>query len=173
MMLLLPDLQKYPILEWSAFKWLFDQGVPIETLIQLTPIHYARGVAADDGWFDESPDGDVFIAFPEATDTVFWSPRSNRIATAVNRSFALGEDALSEPGALWFGNPLKVWPTPLQWLRHRCDGVCILDWSRAWSRLQDMPRIAVHQSLVSSYRKHMHPPKGPETFVLVDERAAA
>lgn len=172
-MMPLPNIDNWPVLEWRGFKWLLDQGVPIDTLIRLTPIHTMRGILAHDGLFDEDPVGELFLAFPEAEDVVFWRPGSDQIGTWLGRSFALNEDAIYHPGTYIFNNALNVYRGPSDWLRNGCDGCVILDWSRAWSRLQDAPRIAVDESLIVQYRRHMQPPKGPDAFVVTDWRAAA
>ena len=68
-------------------------------------------------------------------------------AGGLGRAFALGEDAIGNPGTYSFDCNLNIWPDPLMWLRAKCDGCVILDWRRAWSCLQDAPRIAVHERL--------------------------
>lgn len=131
-----------------------------------------RGIVADEGRFDEATEGKAFLAFPEAEDVVFWRPGSDQLATWNGRAFALNEDAIYNPGTYFFSN-LNVYRNPLDWMRNRCDGCVVIDWSRAWSRLQDVPRIAVDESLLLQCRRHMKPPKGPEAFVVTDWRAAA
>jgi len=169
----LPNLNTYPVLEWKGFKWLLDQGVPIDTLIGLTPIHTMRGIVAHDGRFDEDPEGEMFLAFPEAEDVVFWRPGADLLGTWIGRAFALNEDAIYNPGTYIFGHSLNVYRSPLDWLRNRCDGSFVIDWNRAWSRLQDVPRIAIDETLLLQYRRHVQPPKGPEAFVVANWRAAA
>lgn len=169
----LPNLDNYPVLEWAGFNWLLGQCVPVETLIGLTPIHTMRGLVAHDGRFDEEPEGEMFLAFPEAEDVVFWRPSSDQLTTWNGRAFALGEDTAFNAGTYSFGGKLNLYRSPLDWLRNGCDGCVIIDWNRAWSRLQDIPRIAIDKTLRLQYRRHMQPPKGPEAFVVINWRAAA
>ena len=49
------------------------------------------------------------------------------------------------------------------------DGIVILDWSRAFDRLRDAPRIAMGESLLPLYKQHMRPCRMPEVFGLDDE----
>jgi len=168
-----PDLNSYPAIAFERFKWLLDRGVPIATLIELTPIRLAIGKRADDGRFDESPDGSPWLVFPEEEDVVYWQPRTGALATWNGRAFALGDDAIGNPGTYSFDCHLNLFADPLDWLRAKRDGIVVLDWSRAYSRLQDCPRIAVTESLVFQYRRHMKPPTGAEIYVLKDRKAAA
>lgn len=172
-MIPLPDIDAYPVLDWPRFEWLLKAGVSAQTLIDLAPLHVATGRMASDGCFEDDREGQSFILFPEAEDAVFWQPRTGELATWSGRAFALGEDALYNPGTYAFDGNLNLLPDPLEWLRCSCDGIVVLDWKRAWSRLQDAPRLAVHETLIFQYRRHMQPPRGPETVVLVERRAVA
>lgn len=172
-MIPLPDIASYPSIDFGRFNWFLKAGVPMDTLIRLMPIRTATGIVASDGRFEEHPSGQCFLAFTEAEDVVYWQPRSGELGTWTGRAFALGEDAIYNPGTYAFDCHLNIWPDPLAWLRAKCDGCVILDWPRAWSRLQDAPRIAVHERLLVTYRRHMKPPRGPETFVLTDGLAVA
>ncbi|MEQ8448232.1 MAG: hypothetical protein RIB97_00960 [Nitratireductor sp.] len=170
-----PDLDAYPPIEWRQLRWLLDQGVPITVLMEFLPLRVARGIVGPNCRLDEDPMGKQFIVFEELEDVLYWRPRSGELASWNGRAFALGEAAIDDPATCAFGGHLNLWPDPLSWLRAKCDGCVILDWSRAWFRLHDVPRIAVHELLLFQYRHHMKPPPGPETFVLRDasSRSAA
>lgn len=172
-MIPLPDLSTYQPFSEDQIGRLIRSGVGALTISKAMPMLVARGLVAHDGRFEDNADGQPFIVLPEAEDVVFWNPRSGELASWNGRAFALGEDAISNPGTYSFDCNLNLWPDPLMWLRARCDGCVILDWRRAWSRLQDAPRIAVHERLLVTYRRHMKPPRGPETFVLTDSLAVA
>lgn len=149
------DVLQYPPIEFDRFNWLHKAGVPIDILVALTPIRIATGRRADDGIFEDDETGAGFLVFEEAEDVIFWQPRTGEIATAFNRAFALGEDAIYNPGTYAFDYHLNIFPDPLSWLRNRCDGCVVLDWSRAFDGLRDCPRIAIDESLIFAYRKHM------------------
>jgi len=170
---LLPNLDNYPVLSWTGFKWLLNQGVSIETLIGLTPLRTMRGVVADDGRFDEDPEGEMFLAFPEAEDVVFWQPRTGELATWNGRCFALGQASIDNPGTYSFDCHLNIFGDPLDWFRAGRDGCVVLDWSRAFDWLRDCPRIAVAEEVLSQFEKHMQPAHQPEVFVIPARRAAA
>ncbi len=172
-MIPLPDLSLYKPLAEDQMGWLLRSGVSVETIGDAMPLRVACGVVARDGRFDDRVDGQNFIVFPEQEDVVFWQPRSGELASWNGRAFALNEGAVTNPETYSFDCNLNVWPDPLMWLRAKRDGCVVLDWARAWSRLQDVPRVAVHESLLLSYRRHMKPPRGPETFVLTDSLAVA
>jgi len=172
-MIPLPDLSTYPPIDFDRFIWLHRAGVPVETLITLMPIMMATGIIAPDGRFEDEPDGQTFLVFEEAEDAVFWQPRSGKLATWNGRAFALGEDAIYNPGTFAFDCHLSIFSDPLEWLRSRCDGCVVLDWSRAFDRLRDCPRIAVAEPLLFQYRRAMKPPRLPDVLVLTDRRAAA
>ena len=167
------DLSHYPPMKPAHIAWLRANGVCVEGIAAAMPIRVACGFAAHDGRFEDQPTGKTFLVFAEPEDAIFWQPRSGEIATMDGRAFALGEDAITNPATYSFDCNLNLWPDPLDWLRAGCDGCVVLDWRRAWSRLQDAPRIAVHERLLVPYRRHMKPPRGPETFVLTDKLAVA
>jgi len=170
----------YPQMSFDRFNWLLNAGVPAETLTRLTPLHVATGRRAKDGIFEDAEGdrsktegGHGFLVFEEAEDLVFWQPRTGEIATALNRAFALGEDNIYNPGTYSFDCHLNIFPDPLEWLQNRCDGCVVLDWSRAFDRLRDCPRIAISESLLFLYRRHMRPPHMPDVSVVTTRKAAA
>jgi hypothetical protein len=169
----LPDLDAYPPIDISGYARLYAAGVPCRILMDLTPIRKATGIVAHDGRFEDDPAGGTFLVFPEAEDAVYWQPQSGKLATWNGRAFALGEEAISNPGTFSFDCALNLFETPLEWLRNRCDGCVVLDWSRAFDRLRDCPRIAVAENLLFIYNRHMKPPHLPDVLVLTDRRAAA
>jgi hypothetical protein len=168
-----PNLDSFPALEWAGFDWLRRQGVSLDTLIALTPIRTAKGRRASDGRFDLDPKGMAFLVFPEAEDVVFWQPRTGELSTWNGRAWALGQDVAEHPGTYSFDCALNLFGDPLEWLRANCDGCVILDWSRVWSRLHDVPRVAVDEPIWLTFKQHMRPPGGPETFILARRRAVA
>jgi hypothetical protein len=178
-MIPLPDFTDYACLSQAHLDWFKRQGVPVTALFTSiddgnpTAIRVARGHRAEDGRFEDDPAGPQWLAFEEPEDVVYWNPRVAKLATRNGRAFALGEDAITNPGTYAFDNRLDIYPDPLTWLRAKRDGIVILDWSRAWSRLQDAPRVGVSESLFATYSRHMRPPAGPEVFVLKQERMAA
>lgn len=179
---MMPELAAYLPLRQKQLDWFRRRGVPITSLFTSidtgnpTAVMIAHGVKAADGRFDDDPSGPAWFVFEERDDVVFWNPIGNQLATFNGRAFALGEDAVSNPGTYAFDNRLDLYPEPVSWLCANRDGCVVLDWSRAWSRLQDAPRLGLSESLVNIYRRHMRPPAGPEVFVLAvaqDERSAA
>ncbi|MGN7878562.1 hypothetical protein [Ensifer sp. 22460] len=152
--------------------WLVRAGVPPSALIKPEPIRLAHGVRADDGRFDPEPAGPAWLHFVEHHDSVFWRPESGELATWNGRCFALGEQAIDSAGTCSLGGYLTIYNNPLRWLKGGRDGCVIIDWRRAFDRLRDVPRIAVQESLLPLYRKHMRPARMPELYVLREREGA-
>jgi hypothetical protein len=47
-----------------------------------------------------------------------------------------------------------------------------VDWTRAFDRLRDAPRIAIEEELLPLYRRFMKPARVPDLFVIAGERKA-
>ena len=154
----------------AAKAWLLRQGVVVEAMDCL---RFAVGRRASDGRFENDPAGDGWIVFPERDDVVFWHPFSGRLASWCGRVFAIGQDAIDNPGTYSFDCALNVFESPLDWLHAKGDGIVVLDWSRAFDRLRDCPRIAVAEPLLFQYRRSMNPMWMPDVLVLTDRRAVA
>ncbi|WP_244602960.1 hypothetical protein [Mesorhizobium delmotii] len=142
-------------------------------MVNPLPILLARGERATDGRFEDVDTGPRWFVFEEAEDVVFWQPRTGQLATSMGRAFALGEDAIYNPGTFAFDNHLNIFADPLEWLRARRDGCIVLDWTRAFDRLRDCPRISVAEEVLLQYRRHMKPPHMPDVYVLASRRVAA
>jgi hypothetical protein len=72
-----------------------------------------------------------------------------------------------------FDCALNIFSSPLDWLRAERDGIVVIDWSRAFDRLRDAPRITIAEELLPLYRRQMKPRSMPELFVIQAERRAA
>ncbi|WP_234050733.1 MULTISPECIES: hypothetical protein [unclassified Xanthobacter] len=164
-------LHQYPLMEFRHFDWLRRAGVAVETITSRMPIRVAKGSVADDGCFDDAPEGAPFLVFEEAEDLVFWQPRTGALATWHGRAFALGEGAILDPLTYAFDCNLNLYANPLAWLQAGCDGCVVLDWSRAFDHLRHASRIAVSEDLLFLYRRHMKPARMPELSVLVTRKA--
>ncbi len=113
------------------------------------------------------------FAFEEQDDWVFWDPRHGKFATYANRVFALGEAAIDEAATYSFDCALNVFDNPISWLLAKRDGIVVLDWRLAFDRLREVPRIALVESLLPLYRRHMQPARVPELFIISGKRRAA
>ena len=164
-------------LDWPKkveLAWLIREGVPGLALARPTPIMVATGSKTHDGIFEHAEHGERWIAFEQEDDFVFWHARRNAFATYSNRAFALGEEAIDNPGTYAFEGALNIFASPLDWLRAGRDGIVVVDWSRAFERLRDAPRITIVEGLLPLYKRHMRPPRMPEIFVMRSSwRAAA
>lgn len=169
------DMMSTAPIDWRMFNWFADQGVPRETLFQMITLRTVRGIKAADGCLDADETGQLFVAFYEDApeDCVCWCPRTNELATLFGRAFALGEDNIKDASTYSFDSHLHLYPDVLSWLRDGGRGVVVLDWSRAFDRLRDAPRIAVSERLLPTYRNAMQPSRMPELSVISSMRLAA
>lgn len=166
-------IDTYPIISFDRFRWLHRSGVPIRVLVDIAPWRYATGRRAPDGIFEPGDDGTDFIVLAEAADLVFWSPRTGEIATAANRAFALGEDAIDAAATYALGESLNIFADPLDWLRAGCSGCVVIDWRQAFDRLRHCPKVAVAEPVLPLYTKYMRPPHSPAVSVIISDRRAA
>jgi len=169
-----------PVINQIMFDWLLDKGVaPLSVGSGInSPLKVVCGNCAADGWFDTCPAGDPHIGIlvedrAGPIDVAFWHPRSGKTATLLNYGFALGEHLIDNPGVDSFHGALKIHANPVEWLRAGRDGIVILDWTGAFDRLRDCPRIAVDEPLLEKYRAAMQPPHMPDLFVMTDSEEAA
>ncbi|MDX0800688.1 hypothetical protein QC756_09120 [Sinorhizobium meliloti] len=167
-----PNLAAYRRPSQQHVDWLLDCGVPLEALIRPPMVLVARGIKAPDGCFEEDPDGEHWLVFPEATDVAYWQPKSGAMATWNKRCFAIGEDAVTNSATYAFDHCLNIFTNPIHWLRADRDGCVIIDWSQAFDRLCDCPRIAVAEGLLDKLEHHLQPLRMPEIFVLRQREAA-
>ena len=133
--------------ELDAFR---REAVQPLSLAKPAPLLVAHGDVAADGLFETDASGERWFAFDEfeVGDTVFWHPRSGRLASWTGRAFALGEQIIDEAATYSFDCALNIFDGPLAWLRARRDGIVVLDWSRAFDRLRDAPRVAIAEPLL-------------------------
>ena len=152
-------------------------GVDIMALATPSAMQVARGHVAHDGLFEPDPCGDQWFAFGEfgADDVVFWHRQTGRLASWSGRVFALGQEIIGEAATYSFDCNLNVFADPLDWLRSKRDGIVILPkgWPKTFDRLRDAPRVAIAEQLLPLYRRHMHPGRLPEIFVISERRRAA
>ncbi|MCW6509690.1 hypothetical protein [Lichenifustis flavocetrariae] len=81
----------------------------------------------------------------ETIDAVAWSiRRPDKIVTLLGRASVLGAEWAADPISYMGGLPLRVFRTPLNWLKAKCEGVAALDTMRTARFLLDVPtsRIA-------------------------------
>lgn len=149
--------------------------VGIMSLAQPLAMKVALGRVAPDGRFEPDIRRDRWFAFEEAEadDMVFWQRQTGRLTTWSGRAFALGQAAIDEAATYSFDCSLNIFDDPMDWLRSQRDGIVVLDWTRAFDRLRDAPRVALAESLLPLYRRHMHPTHMPELSIIPAKRRAA
>lgn len=173
-MMTLPDLTTYRGLSQSQIDWLLKAGVSVEAMVQPDAILVARGRKAHDGRFEDDGEGQPWLAFIELEDCVYWQPRTGELCTWNGRAFALGEAAIDDAATYALDGWLNIFADPLDWLRAGRHGCVVVDWTQAFDRLRDAPRIAVAETILLQFRRHMQPPRLPEVAVIAStERAAA
>jgi len=156
----------------AQLDWLRRSGIDVMALIKPSILMATSGSRAPDGIFDYEPHGPKWLAFEEDDDAVFWQPRTGDLATYGGRVFALGQDIIDLPETYSFDCALNLFASPLQWLQAKRDGIVVIDWTSAFDRLRDVPRIAVAEGLLLQYRRHMRPRHMPELYVIPRSIAA-
>ncbi|WP_192177975.1 hypothetical protein [Mesorhizobium amorphae] len=135
-------------------------------------IKTATGTRAHDGLFEPTPAGARWLVVETEEDLVFWNPKTELFATDSGHAFALGEEMIGAAATYSFDCALNIFARPLDWLRRNRDGIVVLpdQWHRAFDKLRDAPRIALAESLLPLYRRHMRPARLPELFVMTSKR---
>jgi len=154
--------------------WLLGRGVLPQAMLQPSHLGIAHGHKSKQAFLEEDSEGPAWFAFEEPHDVVFWNPKDGAIAYDTGRAFALGEGIIDDPWTTAIDRWLKIFADPLQWLQHERRGLVVLNWSLAFDKLRDVPRIAVAEDILPTYRKMMKPPRMPTLAVLPKaERLAA
>ncbi len=147
-------------------------GVSVPTIVRPSMIKTATGTRAHDGLFEPTPAGARWLVVETEEDLVFWNPKTELFATDSGHAFALGEEMIGAAATYSFDCALNIFARPLDWLRRNRDGIVVLpdQWHRAFDKLRDAPRIALAESLLPLYRRHMRPARLPELFVMTSKR---
>lgn len=174
MMCSLPEVWLEP-LDQRRIDFLIGTGVAAATIAQAPTVMMAVGTVAADGLLEPDAQGTLWLAFEQPEDCVFWQPRQGKFATFANRSFALGEECITNAATYSFDCALNIFADPLEWMRAGRDGIVVLPakWRLAFDRLRDAPRIALAESLLPTYRRFMKPAHLPELLIIPDRRRAA
>lgn len=124
----------------AQLDWLLTQGVPMDAILWPEAIEWAGdNVYVIDG-------------------NHFWDADSG----FVGGYFCLGEDNISDANAYSFDGALRLWETPLEWLKANRTGIVVIDWTQAFDRLRDCPRLAVPKGLMGKYKQWMKVPRMPD-----------
>ncbi|WP_262299650.1 hypothetical protein [Microvirga sesbaniae] len=109
-------------------------GIPADALAGPTPVK-ASYIVFDNGGFEfehhhkhgvEGVRAFLFLVSDSlglARDVVAWAPQMNRLATWLGLAWALGEELAYRPR---LSDGLPVWRSPVEWLRARRDGLCLV-----------------------------------------------
>ena len=140
----------------AQINWLLDRGIPPSALaldqgfngftISIAAVVFDgdRFDLGDDRPGEESQTALVFVArdqWGEPVDLVAWAPRFDLVATYLGAIGLLGEQAVLEPR---LGEPLRVHPNILNWLRAGRRGVVILNHARARRLLDGCGPLQAH-----------------------------
>jgi hypothetical protein len=161
--------------------WLLAQGISASALeadpyYASGPLRYAS-VAFSEQYFDFAVDNDasavpafIVIARDEfgVTDDMVAFDGQGRLATGLGRARLIGEQMILAPR---LGEPLRVFEDVWAWLRADRDGVVILDWRVAASRLADVSLAADTVEFGQILRERLARP-APPIFVKARQAAA-
>jgi len=144
------DFYALPFPRREMIDMLREAGVANRTLADPRCfVKSAPVVPAEHGRFDFDADGrEVALVacldlFEEVTDLLAFLPlQPERMRRYTGRATFLGEHVVANPATCAVGEPLRIFRTPMSWLRAGGKGAVILDPGAAWRPLLDVPAIA-------------------------------
>jgi hypothetical protein len=109
----------------------------------------------------------------ELIDLTATGLETRRTLTRLGVASVLGQEAIDR--AKEAGTYVHIFSDPIEWLRNRCHGAVVLDWSIARFALADMPAIACATELLAARidKELRQPAHVPPLFVREERRAAA
>ncbi len=153
-------------------QWLFSQGVSDVALLQPEAIRAGRVRFLENETFEFADDGQRVLIFRVVEcgceiDRIAWSPRDGKLATWRGVAFALGQNAIWNPGTYFAGGALRLHRTALDWLKADRDGICIVNPKLAYSQLHHEDRLIFSDAVYAAQvRKWMKPPKVRSQFLV-------
>ncbi|WP_158266862.1 hypothetical protein [Alsobacter soli] len=128
------DLAAARSLNQAELDWLRGQGVPAEAIHKPSLLLAARVEFLAGGRFEFARGDDNAVAaiviitrdaFGAPRDLVAWNPRTGDLGSLYGFAWALDESEIYAPRL--DDDPMRVWSTPLQWLRAGRRGLCLVD----------------------------------------------
>ena len=175
----------------AAMAWLAKQGVSHAARLAAGNLGLSEVETARDGLYQPSPHNgrrafitpvygpvrplEVAVIDPDAAtpiDLVAWHmDQPNRWWLRRGTAVLLGEIEIVY--AETYGEPIRIYRTPLDWLKAGGEGVVILDWTEAWFHLRGLKLGAEDHQHGEELQRRLRPPwsKGPQ--ILVPRKAAA
>jgi hypothetical protein len=144
-------------------------GVPIwgAGFVELDGAHYAPRAGGRPAIIVPVFDGG------ELVDLTATGLETRRTLTRLGVASVLGQDAIdrAKDGETY----VHLFADPIEWLRHRCGGAVVLDWSVARFALADLPAIACATEFLAARidKELRQPTRVPPLFVREERRAAA
>ena len=162
----------------AALDWLAGQGVTMGAIT--SPWAMAAAHVRFDGRGRYAPHllGDLAFILPVidrhgAADLCAWAPRTGETATRLGIGWMLGGDLIGRDiGDGVTVPPLRVFRTPLDWLRAHRNGIVILDPARAAVALAGIVIEAIDNNHANDLRRALRVPP-PVVRVRYPERLAA
>ena len=152
-----------------------SRGVERNALYLPCPVRADLVVFQKNGWFefarDVGEDGSeqAFTILVEGadgpSDIVAWQPKTHRIAFWLNRAFALGEEQIWHP--CLDDDPMRIWRTPMRWLRAGRQGLVILRPKAAFFHLTNLSAISAEDFEHGQELEHLLIPPKPRTRIFV------
>jgi hypothetical protein len=130
----------------AAIKWFLAHGVTVETLGRYWAVGAARVCFEPAGCYTPVVTGDFAFIFAAQTaagvaDLVAWQPATGRLATRLGVAGLLGQRFAEDARDSIAARPVRVWRSPLTWLRAGRDGVVVVDPEQAAYLLADLPLV--------------------------------
>jgi hypothetical protein len=155
----------------------------LDNALGICPQVGAARVKFDGYHFDEDPEGQLAFVFViheccEFIDFAAWDHKNGQLGTWRGSSFAINQDAISNPASRFGGGALRVHGDPLAWLKAYRDGIVIANSTRTYAYLRNSGPLSFadpeHGRRVRGWWK-AQAPRCPEFLIEVhsDEGVAA
>lgn len=138
---------------------------PLSRRIDALSAGTERGFRASDGRFDQDKFGPLWVVFAERQDNVYWRPQTGEVATLYGRAFALGESLIEDAATYSLDGVLHINSTIEGWLLDKYRSIYVIDWSQAFDKLRNAPRVGLDNDFQEIYHQHMRPARMPKVYV--------
>ncbi len=162
-------------LRCDAMNWLLGQGVSIRSFASPWAVRAAHVLFEPTGRYLPCRIGPFVYVLPciaseGLIDLVAWQPMTGRVASRLGAAGLLGQRQAEQAASYITARPIRVWKSPIGWLRAGRSGVVIVDPPRAAHLLSGINLIPqdVEHGRVLAGTLRVPPPR-----ILSAERIAA
>ena len=159
----------------AQLEFLFKNGVIADAMAEPWPIKSAKVRFFNGGSFDFDREGHAAIILlaedcGEVIDLIAWQQKSGAVASWRGAAFCLGDtEHIFNPATYFADDALRIHRTPLDWLKARRDGICIVQPDRAYPYLHAVQRVSCADEVYLQRVKRWTRAPAPTVKFLVEE----